>query len=459
MEAEVVPESDSDIQAQLILLAASQHNLGSLRTLLRAGSANVQDPETGFTPLHAAIAACEPLQSVFDDSETTNGHVNGTSNGTANEDHSSTAESDVEAAAKTMKLLLQNGAIWNDVDKTNETPGCLALRLGLRVLYEIMVDAGVRAEMLLNRLDEYEQLAGGDDEEDEGQRSDEDTEKDGEVDDQSNALQQSPDDSKENSSAINNEDYLQSTLRFQNGRILDSAGNGVMMAWETDLMQRSADLLVTRPGSRVLNIGHGMGIIDTFFQDKHPSAHHIIEAHTGVQERMRTDGWYDKQDITIHEGRWQDVVPKIIEQGILFDAIYFDTFAEDYKALRDFFSDCIIGLLDDGGKFGFFNGLGAGKYALDQSFPFHSLNLGLKTPLSWPPTCLQMDRLTRKGLDRQICYDVYAKVLEMDLFEAGFDTVWNTMTVPEMANEEWEGVKRRYWSLREYKLPTCEFIG
>ena len=455
MEAEVAPETDSDIQAQLILLAASQHNFETLRTFLRAGSANVQDPETGFTPLHAAIAACEASHDVSDDSETTNGHVNGT----ANMDHSSTAESDVEAAAKTMKLLLQNGAIWNDVDRIDETPGCLALRLGLRVLYEIMVDAGVRAEMLLNRLDEYEQLAGDDDQEDEGQGSDEDTEKEGEVDGQSNALQPGLDDSKENSSAINNEDYLQSSLRFQDGRILDSAGNGVMMAWETDLMQRSADLLVTRPGSRVLNIGHGMGIIDTFFQDKRPSAHHIIEAHIGVQKRMRKDGWYDKQNVTIHEGRWQDVVPKIIEQGILFDAIYFDTFAEDYKALRDFFSDCIIGLLDDGGKFGFFNGLGAGKHALDKISPFDSLNLGLKTPLSWPPTRPRMDRLTRMGLDRQICYDVYAKVLEMDLFEAGFDTVWNTVKVPEMEKEEWEGVKRRYWSLREYKLPTCEFIG
>ena len=390
MENEVLRETDSDIQAQLILLAASQHNLESLRTLLRAGSANVQDPETGLTPLHSAIAACEPSQNVSDDSETINGYVNGTANG----NHGSTAESDVEAAAKTMKLLLQNGAIWNDVDKNNETPGCLALRLGLRDLYEIMVDAGVRAEMLLNRLDEYEQLAGGDDEEDENQKLDEDTEKGEEVDGQSNGLQQDLDDGKWNPSAINNEDYLQSTLRFQNGRILDSAGNGVMMAWETDLMQRSADLLVFRRGSRVLNIGHGMGIIDNFFQDKRPSAHHIIEAHPGVLERMRKDGWHDKQNITVHKGRWQDVVPKIIEQGILFDAIYFDTFAEDYKALRDFFSDCIIGLLDDGGKFGFFNGLGAGMHTLDQIFSFRSLDLGLKTPLSWLQTRRQVDRLT-----------------------------------------------------------------
>lgn len=50
-------------------------------------------------------------------------------------------------------------------------------------------------------------------------------------------------------------------------------------------------------------------------------------------------------------------------------------------------------------------------------------------------------------------------MLEIDLFEAGFDTEWDTIKVPEMEKEEWEGVKRRYWSLREYKLPTCEFIG
>ena len=362
MEAETVHEADPDAQAQLILLAASHHNIESLRSLLRTGSASVQDAETGSTPLHAAIAACEPLQNGVADSANTSGHVNGTVNG----DHSSTARS--EAAAKTMRLLLQNGAIWNDVDRNDETPGCLALRLGLKELYEIMVDAGVRAEMLLNRLDEYQPLAENDDEEDEAQGSDEGRREQGEVDDPSNGQQQDLDDNGEDHPEIHNEDYLQSSLRFQNGRILDSAGNGVMMAWETDILKRSADLLVPRSGLTVLNIGHGMGIIDTFFQDKNLSTHHIIEAHTAVLERMKKDGWYDKPNVTVHEGRWQDVVPKIISQGILFDAIYFDTFAEDYKAFRDFFSDCIIGLMDDGGKFGFFNGLGAGEHPLER-FP------------------------------------------------------------------------------------------
>ena len=365
MEPENLQVVDPDLQAQLILLAASHHNIEPLRTLLRTGTACVQDPETGFTPLHAAIAACEPSQ----DHAVNGGSHNGTVNDVIDGDHSSVADPGVEAAAKTMRLLLQSGAIWNDVDKHNETPGCLALRLGLRELYEIMVDAGVRAEMLLNRLDEYQQLAGNDDGVDEEQGSDEETRVNGEVDTPGDDQQLDFNNDAEDPPEINNEDYLQSSLRFQDGRILDSAGNGVMMAWETDLMKRSADLLVPSPGLRILNVGHGMGIIDTFFQDKSPSAHHIIEAHSGVLDRMREDGWYDKPNVKIHEGRWQDAVPNIIDQGILFDAIYFDTFAEDYKALRDFFSDCIIGLLDDGGKFGFFNGLGAGEQALERSFP------------------------------------------------------------------------------------------
>ena len=377
MESETVPDADAETQVQLILLAASHHNIDSLRTLLRAGSPNVQDVETGISPLHAAIAACEPGPNGGVNGESRNGDVNGTANG----DKIDTTEADIEAAAKTMKLLLQNGAIWNDVDYSNETPGCLALRLGLKDLYEIMVDAGVRAEMLLNRLDEYEQLAGDDDDdededEDEEQESNDEGKNNGnEIVIQSNDQQQQirVDDKKEDDATpeMNNENFLQSSLRFQDGRILDQAGNGVMMAWETDLMKRSADLLLPSPSpqSRILNIGHGMGIIDAFFQKKNPSAHHIVEAHPGVLERMEKDGWYDRQNVTVHEGRWQDVVTRLIEQGVLFDAVYFDTFAEEYRALRDFFSDCVIGLLDDGGKFGFFNGLGAGECALSLSLP------------------------------------------------------------------------------------------
>lgn len=416
--------ADEELQIQQTLLAASQYDIPQLRSLLRAGSASVQDPETGFTPLHAAIAACEPTQQSDHGVLGANGHVANGLGDSHNEEPTPTTREEVTAAAKTLKLLLENGAIWNDVDDKNETPGCLALRLGLTELYNVMVDAGVRAEILLNRLDEYQPLDDGADE-DFGEEDVAEVESAAaEVPQQADSQAIPPTGALAdalNSRGVTNEEYLQSELRFEGGRILDDSRNGVMMAWETDIMKRTADLLCPRSGLRILNIGHGMGIIDSSFQEKCPTAHHIIEAHPAVLVQMRRDGWFEKPNVTIHKGRWQEVIPRIMEQGQMFDAIYFDTFAEDYKALRDFFSDYVLGLLKDGGKWGFFNGLGA---------------------------------------DRQICYDVYAKVVEMDLFEAGFDTEWEVLQVPSTDDmDEWKDIPRRYWTLKEYRLPICYFTG
>ena len=48
----------------------------------------------------------------------------------------------------------------------------------------------------------------------------------------------------------------------------------------------------------------------------------------------------------------------------------------------------------------------------------------------------------------------------MDLFEAGFDTEWDDVKVPDLvAEKEWEGVRRRYWAADKYRLPTCRFIS
>ena len=355
---------DGDLETQQLLLAASQHDIRQLQILLRKGSASVQDPETGFTPLHAAIAACEPSSSPLQNQNRFNGHrLYELANSTSTEDDHGTGEDEIKNAQMTIKLLLENGAIWNDVDVNNETPGCLALRLGLKDLYATMVDAGVRAEILLNRLDEYEMLSdGSDDEQVEGVEKS----NGGDLGHQ-NAAQQNPSEVNDAGAESitrtepNSDDYLRSSLTFHNDKLVDEFRNGVMMAWEADIMKRTADLLVPKAGLRVLNVGHGLGIIDKFIQGKSPSAHHIIEAHPQVLAKMRRDGWYAKSNVTIHEGKWQDVVPKIIEQSVLFEAIYFDTFAEDYKALRDFFSDQLIGILEDGGKWGFFNGLGADR--------------------------------------------------------------------------------------------------
>ncbi|KAJ5212429.1 Protein arginine N-methyltransferase 2 [Penicillium cinerascens] len=397
---------DVDLDVQEILLAASQHDLAKLRRLVRTQSqlpdaANVKDPETGYSPLHSAIAACEPE---------TDDKANGAT---------STIDPEVlKSGVETVKLLLQEGAIWNDLDKNNETPGCLARRIGAMELYDLIVDAGVRAEMLMNRLDGYEELS----DEDEDEEKEE-----GEGDEESRIAPQLVDASAEQASTstdapanpeVTNRGYLDSNLTIQKDRILDSDQNGVMMEWESEIMRKSAEKLLPTPGLKVLNIGHGMGIVDGFLQEKAPASHHIIEAHAEVVAEMKRRGWDSKPGVVIHEGRWQDILPVLVGNGETFDAIYYDTFAESYADFRDFFSEQVIGLLEQDGKWGFFNGMGA---------------------------------------DRQISYDVYQKVSEMDIFEAGFDVEWEDIPVPKLEGE-WEGVRRAYWVVDNYRLPLCQFM-
>lgn len=412
-----------DIGVQEILLAASQHELAQLRTLLRSNDkvqdpVNVKDPETGYTPLHAAIAACE---SETDDPENPS---NGTIASSVPDGVEKSRNSALKAGKETVRLLLEEGAIWNDLDSNNETPGCLAYRLALIEMYELMVDAGVRAEMLLNRLDGYEPLA------DDGEGEEDDDEIEENVEATANARAESDNpapadhgttgdpDSTNEGPEVTSDRYLQSNLAFQNGRILDQDQNGVMMAWESGIMAQSAKNLLPASGLRVLNIGHGMGIIDGFFQSQSPSSHHIVEAHPDVLADMKSKGWYEKQGVVVHEARWQDALAKLVEEGVTFDAIYYDTFAESYSDFRDFFSEHVIGLLDPDGKWGFFNGMGA---------------------------------------DRPISYDIYQKVVEIDLFEAGFDVEWEKVKVPELEGE-WAGVRRSYWAVDNYRLPTCKYM-
>jgi protein arginine N-methyltransferase 2 len=436
---------DLDIQGQEVILAASQHDLPTLRRLLRSTDSDVRDlldasdADSGQTALHAAILGCIPYSDeeelqVNDTSDARDprtdvqGVVNGVhnvlENGVQNggmlhsEAAPPAAAEDAEMvrlAKDVVKYLLENGAVWNRVDKNNETPGCIALRLGFNELYEMLVDAGVRSEMLFNRLDDYEMLSEQEDAA-EGEQGAETENPIVSTDEHLSTEHEGPPTNPNVTSA----EFLRSPLVLQNDRLLDEDKNAVMMSWESDIMSMSADLLASRPGVRILNIGHGMGIIDTFFQAKSPSSHHIIEAHPAVLTEMRSKGWYEKQGVTVHEGKWQTVVQALIDEGITFDAIYFDTFAESYSSFRYFFTESVIGLLDPHGKWGFFNGLGA---------------------------------------DRQICYDIYGKVVEMDLFEAGFDAEWRDVDVPDLVKDgTWEDVKRSYFALDKYRLPVCSFM-
>lgn len=404
---------DVDLDIQEILLAASQHNIPKLRQLLRTNNvgaenpANVKDSETGYSPLHAAIAACEPDDDDEEGEKKGGEEVNGQ---TETEEGAEKEREDGELALaqETVKFLLQEGAIWNDLDKNDETPGCLARRFGLMELYELMVDAGVRAELLFSRLEGYEMLA-DEEEEEEVEENQEEGEKE-EI--------KTEEATTEENTNVSNVRYLHSNLTFQNDRLLDNDQNGVMMSWESDIMHKTALKLLPTPGLRVLNIGHGMGIVDGFFQDQSPATHHIVEAHAEVIEEMKRKGWHEKPGVVIHHGRWQDILPQLVEQGEMFDAIYYDTFAESYADFREFLSEQVIGLLDSDGLWSFFNGMGA---------------------------------------DRQISYDVYQKVVEMDVFEAGFDVAWEDVPVPPLEGE-WTGVRRRYWTVDNYRLPLCKYM-
>lgn len=378
---------------QEIIQASTDHNLQTLEICINQYSfpdckaVDVQDHSTGFSPLHAAISSCKA---------------------SADETGSEALRSE-ETGAETLQFLLENGAIWNQLDRNDETPGCLAFRLGLHSMYQIMVDAGVRAEMLLSRLEEYLRL---DDEEEDGEvNGDESRETVTEADAAAGSNLRED---------VTSSAYLSSALSLTKDKLLDEQQNGVMMAWESDIMLQSADCLLFEPGLRVLNIGFGLGIIDAHIQahSNKPASHHIVEAHPDVLSNMRQKGWMEKTNVVVHSGKWQDVLPNLVAEGEVFDAIFFDTFAESYSDFREFFSEQVIELLNENGRWSYFNGMGA---------------------------------------DRRISYDVYQKVVELDLFESGFDVEWKNVQLPNLG-PEWEGVRRKYWNVDSYRLPICRFM-
>jgi type IV protein arginine methyltransferase len=396
--------SDCPLPAREILLAAWIHDLTTLKTLLDGpGKANCKDPLTGETPVHAAIRS----------------------------------DRDSEAAEEVVRELFMSGAIWNDVDSNDETPGCVAARLGRETLYNLCVEAGARAELLFALMEGYEELSSGP--EDDTEMIDEEPTVDdavntanGEVEPVQELESTVPEGQSASSQPVaadvNSEEYLRSNLTYTSDKLIDDSGNGVMMAWETDIMARSVAALIpgSTSGKRVLNIGFGMGIIDSLLAATKPSRHHVVEAHPDVLARINapdsttTSFWHDLKAsaepgaFVVHAGKWQDICPQLLLAGETYDAIYFDTFGEDYSQLKFFFTEYVPGLLDQDGVFSFFNGLGA---------------------------------------DRQVCYDVYTKVVEMHLADAGLDVEWQNVDVAldgleEAGKGEWEGVKRRYWTLK-----------
>ena len=152
------------------------------------------------------------------------------------------------------------------MDRNNETPGCLARRLGQTNLYEAIKMHGVYAEVLLNYVERTESDVEGEE------------------------------------SAATHEKYMESQLEYDDsiGVLLDDEGAPVMMKWESEIMKASAEALLPTLGKgRVLNIGFGMGIIDGYLQERKPESHVIVEAHPAVIQRMKDQQWHKKPGVEV----------------------------------------------------------------------------------------------------------------------------------------------------------------
>ncbi|RKO84039.1 S-adenosyl-L-methionine-dependent methyltransferase, partial [Blyttiomyces helicus] len=207
--------------------------------------------------------------------------------------------------------------------------------------------------------------------------------------------------------------YLSRRLTYSEGKLLDSDNNAVMMGWEAPLMVLHARAIAPTPGLDVLNVGFGLGLIDEELQKLKPKTHTIIEAHPDVYAKMVADGWDKKDGVRIVFGRWQDVIYDI---GV-FDGIFFDTFGEYYDDLKAF-HECVPNILRETGTYSYFNGLAGTN-------PFF--------------------------------HDVACTIAEADLSELGLTTRFEDIEMDTLGDDVWKGIKRAYWSLPLYRLPTCTF--
>jgi len=213
--------------------------------------------------------------------------------------------------AELVELMLQRGAPWNAVDRKGKCAGQYALAAGHQALVDRLVNAGVQAELLFRAM-----------------------------------AKKKPAES--NEERIANKKYLEREIKYDGDRLLDEEARGVMMQWEAPLMAAHAEVICRGSGD-VLNVGFGMGIIDTYIQTYAPRSHTIIEAHPDVYKKMLAEGWGDKPGVKIVFGRWEDVINDVGP----FDGIFFDTFDDDFVS----FHSHLPRLLKSGGIYSYFNGI------------------------------------------------------------------------------------------------------
>lgn len=273
--------------------------------------------------------------------------------------------------AQVIKALLDAGAPWNSLSPSNLSAGDFAMENGHQAAFDLLLNTGIQAELILGTIAR-----------------------------------------KENAKGNSDGDYLEDRVNFSEDKVMDSESKAVMMAWEKPLMEAHAKAICSK-GGHMLNIGFGMGLVDTAIQQYAPTSHTIVEAHPEVYDRMLHSGWGEKENVKIIFGRWQDVLSQLQS----FDGIFFDTYGEYYEDMREFHQH-LPQLLKPGGIYSFFNGLCG-------SNPFFHV--------------------------------VYCQLVSLELENLGYSTQLISLPVKDCLGEEiWEGVKHRYWQLDTYYLPVCQ---
>ena len=282
-----------------------------------------------------------------------------------------------------VSILLAAGAPWNAVDRRGRCAGNHALDNGHQTIVDFLVDAATRAELLLGAAERASSRAAA-------------------------------------AKAAESDEYLSRSVRYEGETLFDAADDAVMMEWERPLMAAHAERLCATGGA-VMNVGFGMGIIDGLIAERKPSAHFIIEAHPGVLARMKADGWHNRPNVTVLSGRWQDVLPGLLESGQKFDGIFFDTYGEHDADMQSFHA-ALPKLLAPDGLYSFFNGM----------CPFNVFFQG-----------------------------VACAVVQLELQALGLSTAFEAIEIntPQGDDKAWEGVRRTYFHNNTYYLPHAIFDG
>ena len=426
-------EEDAPINIAAVFAAAAAGDAAALTAALAAPSgpganaaASYQDPATGRSPLFAA------------------------------------AEADsVECVA----VLLEAGAPWNATDRRGRCAGDAAVAKGCSDAAGALLEAGVRAELVLGALSEA-----------------------------SAAATEATSSSSSLPAAEEGRPYLAQRATFHasasasdgNAATLlsDEQGRAVMMEWEAGIMKATAhavakgarrngdgsgggvgasflffvflfsrsrsiffffffsdakklkNLFPFKKKKTVLNIGHGLGLVDAAIREYNPRKHVICEPHPDVLARMRETGWLNKSEngeeatsaaanddadksavVVVIPKRWQEALSDgDLEAHGPFDGVFYDPF-DDGEI--DVFLKALPRLLSkkDTSVASFFNGL-----CSDNAF-FHA---------------------------------VAGEVVRRKLAAAGLECDFVPLPLQSSATSEetWGGVTNRYWQLETYNLPV-----